>query len=85
MIWERVSAEELERQAAERCTATRGPRSKVRCEVPMPIHDRTGVHMGRGPSGRWFLWDVTEEEARSYLRTAGAAPNSPNGKKEEQS
>lgn len=65
--WRLVSTEELERERAERCTATRGPRSKVRCEIPMPVHEAQVVcreHMGRGPSGRWFVWAEHLEEVQ---------------------
>lgn len=47
-----------------RCGATRGPRSKTRCELPPdhvvgrdtadPMH--WPDHFGRSPAGRWYSW-----------------------------
>lgn len=41
----------------ERCTATRGKRSGIRCEMS-PGHK--GEHGARGRVGQWFFW-ITED------------------------
>ena len=55
--WRRITEEELRQLEENRCKATRGPRSTVRCELyEGHLWEPTNGHMGRGRSGQWFRW-----------------------------
>lgn len=48
--WIKMTQEEINRV---RCKATRGPRSRIQCEVHEGHNDS---HAGRGRKGQWFTW-----------------------------
>ena len=57
--WRIVPPEEVEDRRANRCQATRGPRSKIQCEDDVRTHytDEYGhIHMARGVRGQWYTW-----------------------------
>ena len=66
-----VSPKEIEEQERKRSSATRGPSSKTRCEMPED-HDHYPwgqFHGGRSPSGRWFFWDLKSSESSAKLES----------------
>lgn len=55
--WYIVPLEEIEERELNRCNVTRGPRSKIQCEIDSREHPE--FHAGRGARGQWFFWPCT--------------------------